>query len=64
MALCYGGGIKHTLSRAGCVRDEHHGAKEYFAEIDKHKPTCAWVLYEHEARCDCSTSDTATEPKL
>jgi hypothetical protein len=57
---CFGGGIRHTLSRK-CIEDEHQGAKERYAEIDKHEPGCAWVFYDHQARCDCSPS--AKEPK-
>jgi hypothetical protein len=50
---CFGGGIRHTLSRK-CIEDEHHGAQDHYSEVDKHKRTCAWVLYERQARCDCS----------
>lgn len=52
---CFGGGIRHTLSRR-CIEDEHQGAREYYEARDKHKPTCAWVLYERQAQCDCAPS--------
>lgn len=29
----------------------------------KHKPTCAWVLYERQARCDCSQSAAPAQPQ-
>ena len=55
MSICYGGGIRHTLSRR-CVEDEHEGAREYYAEQDKHERTCGWVIYEREVRCTCGTT--------
>ena len=53
---CFGGGIRHTLSRK-CIEDWHHGAQEHYDAIAKHKPTCAWVLYERQSQCDCFQPD-------
>jgi hypothetical protein len=36
---CFGGGIRHTLSRK-CIEDDHYGAADHYAEIDKHKGAC------------------------
>ena len=52
---CFGGGIRHTLSR-GCIEDGHYGAADHYAEIDKHKPNCAGVVFERQAKCDCANS--------
>lgn len=36
---CFGGGIRHTLSRR-CIEDEHDGAREHYEERDRHLPGC------------------------
>jgi hypothetical protein len=59
---CFGGGIRHTLSRK-CIEDEHYGAADHYAEIDKHKRDCAWVVFERQAQCSCSQSDAGAEQK-
>ncbi len=58
---CFGGGIRHTLSRK-CIEDEHAGAHEWYQDRGKHKPTCAWVLRERQVPCDCYQSDAGAKP--